>query len=115
MIIGAEPDRAAGFLEIGTPEKLADITAHQRHAGLAADENDLVEIFWFELCIGQGADAMRTRALDDAAGKVFQFGSSQCVAEAEVRSQERDRNLDLGFSREPNFCLFGHLANPSNY
>ena len=44
----AEADPAALLLELRAIKPLADEAAHERHPRLAADEDDLVELFGFE-------------------------------------------------------------------
>ena len=75
VIIGAQTEVAARFLEFRAAKKFRHNSAHQRHAGLAADEDDLIEVFGLQFRVGQRAQAMRAGAGKDVAGQVLQFGA----------------------------------------
>src|SRR5690242_19855575 len=98
MVIAAETDAAARFLEFRATEPLAHQFADERHPGLAAAENHLVQILWLNLGVGQCAEAMRPRAGDDVVREAFQFGTCQSIAETEIRCEKRQRNSSFGFS-----------------
>ena len=65
-----------GFVGIGAGVRLAaedflHQRAHHRHAGLAADENDVVEIGGLEFGVAEGAEAVRARFLHDGLAREF--------------------------------------------
>ena len=106
----AEAEAAAFLLELRASEPLTDEAAHERHARLPADEDDLVELFCFELRVAERAEAMLASALDDVAGEAFQLLARELVAEAEIRREEREDNLSLGLGREANLRGLGSFA-----
>src|SRR5262245_48200008 len=55
---------------------------------------------------------MLPRALNDVACEVFEFCPRELVVKAEIRRQERDRDLGLQLRRESDLRLLGCLANP---
>ncbi len=94
---GAEPDAAVGFLEFRAAKNFGDELPHERHAGLSADEDYLIEVVGFELGIGEGADAMRTCAGNDVAGEVFELCPREPQAETKIRREKGQRDFDFGF------------------
>src|SRR5690349_21776637 len=113
MIFGTDSDAAAGFFKFDAAEQFANEAADQRHTGLSADENDLVESFGLEFGIGERAKAMGASASNNVAGQVFKFRSGEFVAETEIGCEERKRNFHFGFARKADFGGFGHFADTS--
>ncbi len=70
---------SSGFCEASGSRRNISATncADQRHARLAADEDDVVEIGGRELGIGERAQAMLARALDDGAGDAVEFRAGE--------------------------------------
>ena len=53
VMVASQPHVTTGFLEIHTAEPWPDQSAHQRHPGLSAHQDDLIQILGFELGVGQ--------------------------------------------------------------
>ena len=85
VIFGAEAKVAARFLELRAAKPFRNELAHERHARLAADEDNLIEVFGLQFRVGERAQTMRARAHDDVAREILQFVARELVAEAEVR------------------------------
>src|SRR6266545_4624597 len=92
---GPQPHAAARLLELRAAKPFAHEPAHERHAGLSADKNDLVEGFRIELRVGQRAQAMLPRAADEVARETLEFVASEGAIEAEVRREERQGDFDF--------------------
>src|SRR5258706_10583412 len=86
MVIRAQAQAAARFFEFRAAKKFRHELADQRHAGLAADENDLVEVLCFQLRVGERAQAMWTRSGDNIASETLEFRAREFMGEAELGS-----------------------------
>ncbi len=75
---------SSGFCEVlgSLAENLGDEAADERHARLAADEDDFVEVLGLEAGIGQRAAAVGAGALDDRLGEALEFGAGKREGEA---------------------------------
>jgi len=60
MVLRAEAQGPARLFKFGAAEKIGYELTDQRHAGLAADQDDLVQVYCFKFRIGERPQAMRT-------------------------------------------------------
>ena len=109
VVVVAQTQVAAGLFELRASEPLRHPLAHQRHPGLSADQNDLIQVFGLELGIGQGLEAVGARLLDDIACQRLQLGPRDAPQEAEVRGEEGQLHLGLGVRAEADLGRFGRL------
>ena len=95
------------FFKFSAAKQVGDEAAHERHPGLAADENDLVQVFGLEFGIGEGAQAMGARAGDNVAGQGFQFRTRhEFVIEGKTGRKEKAlRETPVSVSRETTLIL----------
>src|SRR5262249_29332125 len=103
VIVAADTNAAARFLKIHAAEPFGGELPDERHTGLTANENHLVEVFRFELRVRQRAQAMLARALNDIPGKALQLRTREFVAETELGREERQGDFHFGFGRKPDF------------
>ena len=96
--IAADAQAAAGLFEVRAAEQFADQFPHERHPGLAADENDLVQILGLQFCVRERPQAMRPGAADDVARQVLQLAARELVIEGKVRRQKGQGDFNLGFA-----------------
>lgn len=110
VIFCAQADAAASFFEFNAAEEFAHKSTNERHSGLSADENNLVEILRLKFRVSERAQAMRSGSGDYVAREIFEFGSGEFVVEAEIGCEEGKRDFDFGFGGEADLGGFGNFA-----
>ncbi len=115
MEVAAQADAAALFFEFRAAKEFADKLAHQRHAGLPAHQDHLIKVVRLQLCVGQRAQAMESRACNDVASEALEFSARQPVAEAKIRGQERQRHFHGRFSRKFDLGLLSRFADSGEH
>jgi hypothetical protein len=93
----SEAQVTARFLELRAAKPLGNELAHKWHARLAADKNNLVEVFGFHFRVGERAQTVRAGAHHDLAGESLQLVARKPVVETKGIGEERQADFDLGF------------------
>ena len=99
VVVRAQPEGATGFRELGATEPFPDQPPHQRHAGLPAHEDHLVELIRLQLRVGQGPQTVGPGLLDQVAGQLLKGRPRKRGLKTESGRQERQgehRFLRLG-------------------
>ncbi len=110
MKICADAQAAARLLKFRAAEQFADKFSHQRHPRLAADQNDLIQIFGFQFRVRQRAQTMRARAGNDVARQIFQFCARQFATEGKIRREKWQRDFHFRFRGQFDFRLLSRFA-----
>src|SRR5687768_12762685 len=114
MKIAANSESSSHGLEVSASKPFADELPNQRHARLAAHEDDLVQVTGLKFCIGQSAETMFLRAHHEVARQIFELQSCEDRFEAEGGREKRQCNFRLGCRGKLNFGLFCRFAETSD-